>query len=64
MSQLKWQRSSFSEPGSDTCVEIAADPSGVARLRESEDPARVVAASAAAFRAFIRAVRTDILAGG
>ncbi|MBA2944319.1 DUF397 domain-containing protein [Streptomyces himalayensis] len=26
MPELAWQKSTFSEPGSDTCVEVAVDP--------------------------------------
>ncbi|MBH5336809.1 DUF397 domain-containing protein [Streptomyces pactum] len=57
MSQLAWRKSSFSEPGSDTCVEVAAMPSCGALLRESDDPGTVIATTPAALRALVRAVK-------
>ncbi|MEV0266640.1 DUF397 domain-containing protein [Streptomyces sp. NPDC050617] len=62
MSQLNWQKSSFSEPGSDTCVEVATGPTGIAHLRESDDPGRALATTPAAFRALLRAVKTGAVA--
>ncbi|KIZ14285.1 DUF397 domain-containing protein [Streptomyces natalensis] len=57
MSQLIWQKSSFSEPGSDQCVEVAAAPSGARHLRESDAPATVMATSAAALRGLVRSLK-------
>ncbi|GAA3823324.1 DUF397 domain-containing protein [Streptomyces phyllanthi] len=57
MSQLAWQKSSFSEPGGDTCVELASDPAGRAHLRESDEPGTVVETTATALGALLRAVR-------
>jgi hypothetical protein len=58
MSQLKWQKSSFSEGGTETCVEVAADLTGTRRhLRESDDPAMVVTTSPAALRALIVSIK-------
>ncbi|ARF57228.1 DUF397 domain-containing protein [Streptomyces gilvosporeus] len=57
MSQLLWQKSSFSEGGADTCVEVAASPSGTRHLRESDAPATVMATSAAALRGLVRSLK-------
>ncbi|MEV0275464.1 DUF397 domain-containing protein [Streptomyces sp. NPDC050610] len=64
MAQLHWRKSSFSEGHTEACVEVAVDEAGTSHLRESDDPARVIATTPAAFRAFVRAVRTDALIGG
>ncbi|MDJ0342675.1 DUF397 domain-containing protein [Streptomyces sp. H10-C2] len=63
MSQLRWQKSSFSEGGAANCVELAAGPAGTPHLRESDDPARVVTTTPAALRAFLRAVKSGKLDG-
>ncbi|WP_431042416.1 DUF397 domain-containing protein [Streptomyces sp. P1-3] len=57
MPQLRWQKSSFSEGGADTCVEVAADAMGTRHLRESDDPGTVIRTKPAALRALMRAVR-------
>ncbi|WP_149826520.1 DUF397 domain-containing protein [Streptomyces tailanensis] len=60
MSQLAWQKSSFSEPGSDTCVEIAAAPvSNRPHLRESATPDTVIATTPAALRAFLGGIKGE-----
>ncbi|KOG91069.1 DUF397 domain-containing protein [Streptomyces varsoviensis] len=64
MSQLTWQKSSFSEPGSDTCVEVATDLSGGAHLRESDAPTQVIATTPAALRALLRAVKAGTVGRG
>ena len=56
MSQLRWQKSSFSEGGADTCVEVAAS-SDVRHLRESDAPATVMTAGVAALRDLVRSVK-------
>jgi hypothetical protein len=57
MSELVWQKSTFSEPGSDTCVELATDPPGHPHLRESDEPGTVIATSPAALRALLGRVK-------
>ncbi|MGH9197207.1 MAG: DUF397 domain-containing protein [Acidimicrobiia bacterium] len=43
MTELAWQKSSFSSgDGNTTCIEIASGPCSL-RLRESEDPETVLA---------------------
>ena len=61
MSQLTWQKSSFSEGGSANCVEVAATLSGVRHLRESDAPETVMATGVAALRDLVRAVKAGDL---
>ncbi|MEU8568264.1 DUF397 domain-containing protein [Streptomyces pathocidini] len=53
---LRWRKSSYSEGGSDTCVEVAALPH-VVGVRDSKDPdGPVLTFRAGAFAAFVGAV--------
>lgn len=56
MSELRWQKSSFSEVGGNNCVEIAT-VNGCIALRESDAPARTLASGRGAFQALIAAVK-------
>ncbi|MGK5631448.1 DUF397 domain-containing protein [Streptomyces sp. URMC 123] len=58
MSQLRWQKSSFSEGGTDTCVEVAVDTWGTPHLRESDQPSTVLVTTPETFIAFLCAVKT------
>ncbi|MFE6056536.1 DUF397 domain-containing protein [Kitasatospora sp. NPDC056446] len=54
MSELLWQKSSFSgsnEGGN--CVELAAGADDLRHLRESDDPTLIVTTSTAELRAFL-----------
>ncbi len=53
MSELKWQKSSFSEGGAANCVELALDPTGTVHLRESDAPATVATAAPSALVALL-----------
>lgn len=57
MSDLTWQKSSFSEAAAANCVELAAASDGI-RIRESDEPETVIRTNPAALRSFIRAVKT------
>lgn len=57
MSQLTWQKSSFSEAGADTCVEIAVGLAGRTHLRESDDPGTVLTTSPTALRTLVRSIK-------
>jgi hypothetical protein len=61
MDQLNWRKSSFSEGHSDTCVEVATDPTGTPHLRESDDPHTVIATTPTALRALLRTIKTGTL---
>ncbi|WP_395295875.1 DUF397 domain-containing protein [Kitasatospora hibisci] len=58
MSELRWQKSSFSgsnEGGS--CVELALGAGDLRHLRESDDPNAIVTTSASKLRVFILGVK-------
>ncbi|NEA73257.1 DUF397 domain-containing protein [Streptomyces sp. SID13588] len=59
MSQLQWQKSSFSDSGGENCVELAAAVNGTVLLRESEAPGVVLSTTPARFAAFL-----DVLKAG
>ncbi|MCM2420152.1 DUF397 domain-containing protein [Streptomyces sp. RKAG293] len=59
MSQLQWQKSSFSDSGGENCVELAAAPGGAILLRESDAPAVVLRTTPARFAAFLDAIKAD-----
>ncbi|WP_413798837.1 DUF397 domain-containing protein [Streptomyces iranensis] len=61
MDQLNWQKSSFSEGHSDTCMEVATDPIGTPHLRESDDPHTVITTTPTALRALLRTIKTGAL---
>ncbi|MEW2394653.1 DUF397 domain-containing protein [Streptomyces sp. NPDC046862] len=53
MTGLRWQKSTYSEGGSATCVEMALDRTGTLHLRESVTPAVVTSVAPAALVALI-----------
>ena len=57
MSSLHWRKSSFSTGDAPNCVELASDPIGTPRLRESDAPDAVIATTPVALRAFLRAAK-------
>ncbi|MGR3935402.1 DUF397 domain-containing protein [Streptomyces sp. BRA346] len=63
MSDLNWQKSTFSEAGAANCVELAAAHDGI-RIRESDEPDDVIHTNPAALRAFIRAAKAGCLDRG
>ncbi|MDC0772859.1 DUF397 domain-containing protein [Streptomyces sp. HD] len=56
MSELRWQKSSFSEGGAANCLELATDPTGRPHLRESDTPSSVIVTTPAALGDLLRAV--------
>ncbi|MGW5691889.1 DUF397 domain-containing protein [Streptomyces asiaticus] len=60
MSDLTWQKSSFSDGAGPNCMELAAAPDGV-HIRESDEPDAVVRTTPAALGGFIRAIKTGRL---
>ncbi|CDR07942.1 DUF397 domain-containing protein [Streptomyces iranensis] len=60
MSDLTWQKSSFSDGAGPNCMELASAPDGV-RIRESDEPDAVVRTTPAALGGFIRAIKTGRL---
>jgi hypothetical protein len=58
MTELTWQKSSFSEAGGANCLYLAARaPGGPVHLRESERPGTVLTASPGALAGLIRVLR-------
>ncbi|MFD4558336.1 DUF397 domain-containing protein [Streptomyces sp. NPDC058469] len=57
MSQLLWQRSSYSGSGDNNCVELAASDTTLA-LRESDAPTVVLNAHRPQLAALLRHIRT------
>ncbi|MEU3353252.1 DUF397 domain-containing protein [Streptomyces sp. NPDC037389] len=57
MYQLVWRKSSFSTGANNDCVEIAPAPGGLIRLRESDDPTRVITTTPATWSAFLVSVK-------
>ncbi|MFD5385057.1 DUF397 domain-containing protein [Streptomyces sp. NPDC127074] len=60
MSDLTWQKSSFSDGAGPNCVELAAAPGGI-HIRESDEPDAVLRTGPAALGALIRAVKAGRL---
>ncbi|MEU8570263.1 DUF397 domain-containing protein [Streptomyces pathocidini] len=57
MSQLAWQKSSFSTGAEGECVEVATAVDGLICLRESDDPAVVVTVPPGRWGAFLRGIK-------
>lgn len=62
MDPLAWQKSSFSGEAAN-CVNVAAAPDGTLRLRESDDPDVIIAASRAGLSALLASIKTGGSAG-
>ncbi|TDC69277.1 DUF397 domain-containing protein [Streptomyces hainanensis] len=60
MDLVKWQKSSFSGQASN-CVNLAAVSSGTVWMRESDDPAVVLATTPAALSGLLAAIRMGCL---
>ncbi|MBP8533825.1 DUF397 domain-containing protein [Streptomyces sp. MK37H] len=60
MSDLTWQKSSFSDGAGPNCVELAATPDGI-HMRESDEPEAVIHTTPAALGVLIRAIKTGRL---
>ncbi|MCX4234034.1 DUF397 domain-containing protein [Streptomyces ortus] len=59
MTELRWQKSSFSSEASN-CLELATTPDGELRLRESDDPTTTLALGSAGLHSLLVAVRQGI----
>jgi predicted secreted Zn-dependent protease len=57
MSQLVWQKSSFSGGGEGECVEVAAGPDGLIHVRESDEPDVIAVTTPAKWAAFVKGVK-------
>ncbi|AUA13932.1 DUF397 domain-containing protein [Streptomyces samsunensis] len=67
MSDIKWQKSSYSADGpGNNCVELAHASDAAILLRESDDPCVVIATTPAALRGLVARIKTggfDHMAG-
>ncbi|MFE0137127.1 DUF397 domain-containing protein [Streptomyces sp. NPDC059037] len=61
MSQLAWQKSSFSTGDSGECVELAINAAGDVYFRESDQPAQIATTNPAALRVLLRGIKTGDL---
>ncbi|MCA6093064.1 DUF397 domain-containing protein [Streptomyces sp. SCA3-4] len=61
MSELAWRKSSFSVGQDGDCVEVSSRPGGLIRLRESDDPAQVIATTPTAWAALLTTVKAGRL---
>lgn len=63
MTGLRWQKSTYSEGGADTCVEVARDDTGTVHLRESDTPGTVLASAPTALAALLDGIKGGAAAG-
>ncbi|MET9561264.1 MULTISPECIES: DUF397 domain-containing protein [Streptomyces] len=59
MTELRWQKSSFSSEASN-CLELATAPDGTLLLRESDDPATTIAVPLTGLHSLLATVRQEI----
>lgn len=58
MSELIWQKSSYSgSGGTGNCLEVTAAPTGGIHLRESDRPGEVLTTTPAHWAAFLRTIK-------
>ncbi|MBB5936858.1 DUF397 domain-containing protein [Streptomyces zagrosensis] len=58
MSELRWQKSSYSGGGtSGECVEVAPGPDGLLHIRESDAPDVTLVVSGVVWGAFLRGIK-------
>ncbi|WP_427921601.1 DUF397 domain-containing protein [Streptomyces sp. cg40] len=58
MSELHWQKSSFSGAPEQNCLSMATTPDGTIRLRESDRPRTVIATAPEGLAALLRHLKT------
>lgn len=65
MTELIWQKSSFSEAGGANCLHLAAaGPVGTVYLRESDSPGTVLTTTPGVLAALLRALAPDTARSG
>lgn len=57
MSQSTWRKSSFSTGPEGACLEVTPSPGRLIRLRESDDPTRVITTTPTTWSAFLASVK-------
>jgi hypothetical protein len=63
MSELAWQKSSFSGGGNGECVELAVGHHGHVHLRESDRPDDILTVAPAALRVLVGRIKGGELGG-
>ncbi|WP_217235075.1 DUF397 domain-containing protein [Streptomyces sp. AC555_RSS877] len=58
MTELNWQKSTYSEEAS-SCVCLATAPTGTILLQESDEPGTILTTGASQIRALIAALRPE-----
>ncbi|WP_406171863.1 DUF397 domain-containing protein [Streptomyces sp. NBC_00996] len=58
MSELNWQKSTYSGGPQGECVNVATAPDGTIRLRESDTPRTVIATAPEGLAALLRHLKT------
>ncbi|MFI6281523.1 DUF397 domain-containing protein [Streptomyces sp. NPDC050988] len=58
MSELHWQKSSFSGAPDQNCLNIATAPDGTLRLRESDTPGVILATAPQGLAGLLHHIRT------
>ncbi|MCX4907800.1 DUF397 domain-containing protein [Streptomyces sp. NBC_00878] len=59
MTELTWQKSSFSDGAGDNCLYVAATPTGTIHLRESDTPTVSLTTTPATLAALIRTLTAN-----
>ncbi|MFE0453152.1 DUF397 domain-containing protein [Streptomyces sp. NPDC058914] len=59
MSELHWQKSTYS-PDASNCVYVAAPTPGTIHLRESDEPDVILSTTTPGLRALISGLKTDL----
>jgi hypothetical protein len=57
MPELNWQKSSFSGGPEGNCLNVAAAPDGTLRLRESDEPRKVIATAPEGLAALLKRLK-------
>ncbi|OEV06044.1 DUF397 domain-containing protein [Streptomyces oceani] len=57
MSDVTWQKSTYSGSGQNDCLELATAPAGTLHLRESDDPSTILNTSHTAVAGLLATVK-------
>ncbi|WP_434596272.1 DUF397 domain-containing protein [Streptomyces sp. A5-4] len=59
MSELHWQKSSFSVGEGGNCLNLATAPDGTIRLRESDNPEEIISTTPIRLKELIRTIKAN-----
>lgn len=57
MPEIVWRKSSFSSGPQGECVEVASEPDGLIRIRESDQPDEILATAPPQWDAFLKTIK-------